>query len=95
MKKRVDDNFKKDLYKYCSGFSGIWSYKGVECRRIADLYVAAVRKFGKREDVPGFSKREGSVLDIELDDDIEGQEIPPVLEDDGIEVDDLEAYLSE
>jgi hypothetical protein len=49
MKKRIDDNFKKDLYNYCAQFSGIWSYKGVECRRIADIYVAFVRKLGKRE----------------------------------------------
>lgn len=95
MKTRIDDNFKKDLYKYCSQFSGIWSYKGVECRRIADIYVAFVRKFGKRDEELQFTKREKSVLDIELDDDIEGQNIPPVLENDGIDVEDIEALVSE
>lgn len=101
MKKRVDDNFKKDLYKYCSQFSGIWSFKGVECRRIADVYVAFVRKFGKRDGGIGFdeettfTKREDSVLDIELDDDIPGQEIPEVLEEDGDDVEDLDALFSE
>jgi hypothetical protein len=50
MKKRIDDNFKQDLYKYCAQFSGWSSWKGVECRRYADIYVAAVRALGKRED---------------------------------------------
>ncbi|KAK2599027.1 hypothetical protein QQS21_005493 [Conoideocrella luteorostrata] len=96
MKKRVDDNFKKDLYKYCSQFSGIWSFKGVECRRYADIYVAFVRKFGKRDEgAIEFNKRENSVLDIELDEDIEGQEIPEVLENDGPDVDDIEAVISQ
>ncbi|OAQ61468.1 phospholipase A2 [Pochonia chlamydosporia 170] len=69
MKTRIDDNFKKDLYKYCSQFSGIWSYKGVECRRIADIYVAFVRKLGKRVgEEREFTARETSILDIQLDD---------------------------
>ncbi|RPA95495.1 phospholipase A2 group [Choiromyces venosus 120613-1] len=45
-RKRVDDNFKKDLYKECSKYSGLQSYKGVACRRLADTYYAAVRTFG-------------------------------------------------
>jgi hypothetical protein len=49
MKKRIDDNFKQDLYKYCAQFSGWNSWKGVQCRRYADTYVAFVRKLGKRE----------------------------------------------
>jgi hypothetical protein len=49
MKKRIDDKFKQDLYKYCAQFSGWSSWKGVECRRYADIYVAFVRKLGKRE----------------------------------------------
>lgn len=97
MKKRVDDNFKKDLYKYCSKFSGLSSWKGVECRRIADTYVAAVRKFGKRdeeavEEVEDVVVEEGSVLDIELDADIEGQEIPEI-EEEGEDVEDLDAWF--
>ncbi|CEJ81531.1 Putative Secretory phospholipase A2 [[Torrubiella] hemipterigena] len=50
MKTKIDDNFHNDLYKYCSQFHGLSSWKGVECRRLADIYVAAVRKFGKREE---------------------------------------------
>ena len=49
MKKRVDDSFKDDLYDVCNKFSGWESFKGVECRRIADIYVVFVRKFGKRK----------------------------------------------
>ncbi|KAA8647964.1 hypothetical protein EYZ11_005669 [Aspergillus tanneri] len=107
MKKRIDDNFKKDLYKYCSQFSGWSSWKGVECRRLADIYYAAVRKFGKREwelefdDEPKFEKRDDAADDAqpdefdgfdgsELDADIEGQEIPEVLEDDGADLENLE-----
>ena len=45
-KKRVDDNFQHDLYNYCSQFSGWSSWRGVECRRLADVYHEAVRKLG-------------------------------------------------
>ncbi|KID85041.1 secretory phospholipase A2 [Metarhizium guizhouense ARSEF 977] len=66
MKTRIDDNCKKDLYKYCSQFSGIWPFKGVECRRIADIYVAFVQKLGKRDgDEFGFTLRDNSGLDID------------------------------
>ncbi|KJK91627.1 hypothetical protein H633G_04548 [Metarhizium anisopliae BRIP 53284] len=66
MKTRIDDNFKKDLYKHCSQFSGIWSFKGVECRRIADIYVDFVQKLGKREgDKLGFIFRDNSGLGID------------------------------
>lgn len=64
-KKKIDDNFKRDLYNYCSRFRGIRFHRGVECRRIADIYVAFVRGLGKREEM-GFM-REGSVLEIEFD----------------------------
>lgn len=43
----------------CSQYSGLKSWKGVECRRIADAYYGAVRNFGNKEvripdiDVPG------------------------------------------
>ncbi|KAG0639380.1 prokaryotic phospholipase A2-domain-containing protein [Tuber brumale] len=43
-RKRVDDNFKKDLYKECSEHFGPI---GSACRRIADTYYAAVRRFGR------------------------------------------------
>ncbi|MCJ1259230.1 hypothetical protein MMC24_007066 [Lignoscripta atroalba] len=42
----IDDNFKRDLYNECSRYSGLSSWKGVECRRIADVYYTAVRTFG-------------------------------------------------
>ena len=84
MKKKIDDNFKKDLYHYCAQFSGLSSWKGVECRRLADIYVAFVRKYGKHDQIGdvAFSKREENIFDIDLDEDIEGQEIPDVLPED-------------
>jgi Prokaryotic phospholipase A2 len=45
-KKSIDDNFHKDLYKYCDQFEGGSAWKGVECRRIADVYYEAVKKVG-------------------------------------------------
>ena len=45
----MDDNLRNDLYNLCNTFSGWQSYKGVECRRIADIYYAFVRKFGKKK----------------------------------------------
>lgn len=102
MKKKIDNNFKKDLYHYCAQFSGLSSWKGVECRRLADVYVAAVRKYGKRDEVDEldgvtFTKTEDNIFDIELDADIPGQDIPDVLPDEaeGEEVEDLDAYLGE
>ncbi|KAF5865966.1 hypothetical protein ETB97_001544 [Aspergillus alliaceus] len=108
MKKRIDDNFKKDLYKYCSQFSGWSSWKGVECRRLADIYYAAVRKFGKRDEELEFDpevevelEKRDDVADVvpdefdgfdgsEVDPDIEGQVIPDVLENDGVDLDNLD-----
>ena len=49
MKKRVDKNLENDLYIVCAKFTGFNSYKGIECRRIADLYMIFVRKFGKKK----------------------------------------------
>jgi len=46
MRKRVDDNLKSDLYNECKQYSGWESWKGVECRRIADIYYAFVRACG-------------------------------------------------
>ncbi|KAK1830654.1 phospholipase a2 [Podospora conica] len=40
-KKKIDDNFKKDLYYQCSSSSVGWL-----CRALADVYYAAVRAFG-------------------------------------------------
>ncbi|KFY65803.1 hypothetical protein V496_02324 [Pseudogymnoascus sp. VKM F-4515 (FW-2607)] len=93
MKKKIDNNFKSDLYRYCARFSGLSSWKGVECRRLADVYVAFVRKLGKRDQIGdvAFTKRENNIFDIELDEDIEGQEIPDVLPEDeeGEDVDEI------
>jgi hypothetical protein len=61
MKERVDNNFKDDLYDVCNKFSGWESFKGVECRRIADIYVLFVKKFGKKKrdtSSAGLQKRE-------------------------------------
>lgn len=49
MKERIDDKFKDDLYDVCAKFTDLQSYKGVQCRRIADIYVLFVRKFGKKK----------------------------------------------
>ncbi|WEW59024.1 hypothetical protein PRK78_004492 [Emydomyces testavorans] len=46
LRKRIDDQFKADLYRECSQYSGLESWRGVECRRIADVYYAAVRQCG-------------------------------------------------
>jgi hypothetical protein len=46
IRKEIDDNFHKDMYNVCSKFSGIESWKGVECRRFADIYYFAVRNLG-------------------------------------------------
>jgi hypothetical protein len=45
-RKKIDDKFKADLYDYCKKFSGLSSYKGVVCRRTADIYYKAVRHAG-------------------------------------------------
>jgi Prokaryotic phospholipase A2 len=46
IRKEIDDNFKKDMYNYCNRFSGLESWKGVACRRVADTYYDAVRVLG-------------------------------------------------
>lgn len=45
-RKRIDDNFKKDLYNYCGHFAGWAAWRGVACRRMADVYYFAVRECG-------------------------------------------------
>lgn len=49
MKEKIDNKFKADLYDVCNKFTGWQSFKGVKCRRIADVCVAFVRKFGKKK----------------------------------------------
>ncbi|MCJ1264535.1 hypothetical protein MMC22_004407 [Lobaria immixta] len=48
-RKIIDDNLKADLYDVCKEYKGLSSFKGVECRRIADLYHLAVREFGNSD----------------------------------------------
>ncbi|EGX48146.1 hypothetical protein AOL_s00081g9 [Orbilia oligospora ATCC 24927] len=43
---KIDSNFKKDMYNVCKQYSGWKSWKGVECRRIADVYFKMVRLCG-------------------------------------------------
>ncbi|KAJ3540734.1 hypothetical protein NM208_g4935 [Fusarium decemcellulare] len=54
-KKRIDDNFKTDLYYQCNSTSTV----GV-CKALADVYYAAVRAFGGDDATPG--KRADSEL---------------------------------
>lgn len=91
MKKRIDDNFKHDLYNYCSQFSGWSSWKGVECRRIADTYYFAVRQFGKRNvefnsETQSYQKRdvefEEELDDFDLDADVEARAVSEIEEGD-------------
>ncbi|WP_143737102.1 phospholipase [Microbispora sp. GKU 823] len=42
---QIDNNFRSDMYNYCSRFSGLKAALGVACRRYADTYYAAVRNF--------------------------------------------------
>ncbi|CRK33620.1 hypothetical protein BN1723_014755, partial [Verticillium longisporum] len=94
MKKRIDDQFKKDLYKYCSGFKGLLAFQGVRCRRYADIYYVAVRKFGRRdleavedESIVKRAETEEAEEEFEyfdandVDPDIEGQVIPELTDD--------------
>lgn len=46
IRKEIDDNFHRDMYNVCNKFSGLESFKGVECRRVADTYYLAVRALG-------------------------------------------------
>jgi len=63
LKETVNENLTEDLYDICKKFTGLESFKGVECRRIAGVYVAAVTKFGKRKREAGLQKRECDILD--------------------------------
>ncbi|EEY16326.1 secretory phospholipase A2 [Verticillium alfalfae VaMs.102] len=68
MKKRIDDQFKKDLYKYCSGFKGLLAFQGV-----------SIVKRAKTEE----AEEEFEYFDAnDVDPDIEGQVIPELTDDD-------------
>ncbi len=43
-RKRIDDNFRKDMYTICDEYRG-WAAQQ-ECHRLADVYYYAVRRFG-------------------------------------------------
>ncbi|WP_248962041.1 phospholipase [Sphaerisporangium perillae] len=43
---QIDLNFKDDMYDVCRKYSGLQSYKGVICRRTADVYYTTVRNLG-------------------------------------------------
>lgn len=46
-KKECDEQFKRDLYFTCDGYSGFWwSADGVACRRQADVYYQSVKSQG-------------------------------------------------
>lgn len=46
LRKRIDVHFKRDLYDVCDKYSGLESWKGVSCRRVADTYYGVVRAVG-------------------------------------------------
>lgn len=53
---RYDDRFRADMYARCDGESGL---RRAECRRIADVYYAAVRRLGGRGEGQGLDAGEG------------------------------------
>lgn len=46
-RQRVDDRFHRDMYDVCDRYSGWRAARGVECRRIADVFYAVVRTCGQ------------------------------------------------
>lgn len=42
----IDRQFKKDMYDECAKSRGKWAWRGAECRRYANRYYAAVRRWG-------------------------------------------------
>lgn len=46
-RKKIDDNFKKDMDKECSKYAGLQAARGVQCRAIARGYYEGVRKLGE------------------------------------------------
>ncbi|TLD07527.1 hypothetical protein PgNI_10973 [Pyricularia grisea] len=55
-KKKIDDNFQQDLKHQCSTLSSV---KQTVCNGLADVYHAAVRKFGGQDELQG--KRDDSL----------------------------------
>ena len=61
-RKRIDDRFHRDMYDVCDQYSGWRAYRGVECRRIADIFYAVVRACGQNpapvcpSQIPGLSR---------------------------------------
>lgn len=46
-RKKIDDNFRRDMYRVCSKYTGWESVRGVHCRRVADGYHMVVRHRGR------------------------------------------------
>jgi hypothetical protein len=46
-RQRIDDRFHRDMYDVCDQYTGWRSVRGVECRRIADVFYAVVRTCGQ------------------------------------------------
>lgn len=46
-RQRIDDRFHRAMYDVCDQYSGWRAYRGVECRRIADVFYAVVRACGQ------------------------------------------------
>ncbi|MFZ1302153.1 MAG: phospholipase [Candidatus Microsaccharimonas sp.] len=46
VRKKIDDNFHTDMYNVCNQYTGWNSWKGVQCRRVADSYYDVVRLCG-------------------------------------------------
>jgi phospholipase A2-like protein len=94
MKKRIDVQFRADLYRYCGGFTGLKAVLGVKCRELAEVYYVAVRAFGRRDleavNDMALDRRGDETIaefDDETDPDIEGQVIPDLVDFDDEEED--------
>lgn len=46
-RQRIDDQFHRDMYAVCDTYAGWRAVRGVECRRIADIFYAVVRGCGQ------------------------------------------------
>jgi len=60
-RKRIDDNFLKDLNNYCDGVSAV--LEGA-CKALAQVYYKAVREFGSKKMI---RREDGSVEWLEVD----------------------------
>lgn len=63
LKERIDNQFHDDLYDVCNKYTGLESYKGVKCRALADIYVAAVKAFGRKKRDGVVGEKSAGMLD--------------------------------